>query len=204
MRKEELFRSEVFLVHDFLTPDECRHYIWLSESAGYDDAPINAGSAGQMIRKDVRNNDRVMIDDSTMASELWAKAKPFIPERIGGWHAVGLNEQLRFYRYDPGQRFYWHFDGSFERSPLERSHLTFMVYLNDDCEGGETEFHIGSTGVIRDSDPIFRVNPKEGSLLVFIHHVLHQGATVRAGRKYVLRSDVMYRHESAAAREPGG
>lgn len=197
MHKEELFRSDIFLVHEFFSPDECRHYIWLSESAGYDDAPINAGAAGQIIRKDVRNNDRVMVDDRELAETFWQRAKPFIPETIGGWHAVGLNERLRFYRYDPGQRFSWHFDGAFERSPLEQSHLTFMVYLNDDFEGGETQFNPKLYGRIQDSDSTFQVKPVAGTLLVFTHRVLHQGATVTKGRKYVLRSDVMYRHESA-------
>ena len=35
---------------------------------------------------------------------------------------TGLNERWRFYRYDPGQQFDWHFDGAYERSPLERRH----------------------------------------------------------------------------------
>ena len=54
---------------------------------------------------------------------------------------VGLwcvNERLRFYRYDIGQQFDWHYDGAFERDNGERSQLTFMVYLNDGFVGGET------------------------------------------------------------------
>ena len=57
-----------------------------------------------------------------------------------------------------------------------------MVYLNDGFEGGETSFnHID-------------VVPKRGMALFFIHQIKHKGQSVSQGRKYVLRSDVMYRY----------
>jgi hypothetical protein len=34
--------------------------------------------------------------------------------------------------------------------------------------------------------------PERGTALVFVHHQLHEGASVRSGRKCVLRTDVMY------------
>jgi hypothetical protein len=40
------------------------------------------------------------------------------------------------------------------------------------------------------------VRPTKGLLLMFDHYVLHEGATVTAGVKHVLRSDVMYSRES--------
>jgi hypothetical protein len=38
-----------------------------------------------------------------------------------------------------------------------------------------------------------RVRPEPGKALVFYHYLSHEGAPVTAGRKYVLRTDVMYR-----------
>ena len=35
-------RDDLFVLHDFLTPEECAHFVALSESAGYGDAPINS------------------------------------------------------------------------------------------------------------------------------------------------------------------
>ena len=58
--------------------------------------------------------------------------------------------------------------------------LTFMVYLNDEFEGGET--------TIEKLD----VQPEKGLALLFFHHVRHKGQPVVRGRKYVLRTDVMY------------
>ena len=192
MRKEELSGPDVFVVHGFLSADECRYLIVQSEAAGYGDAPITT-FAGPVIRKDVRNNDRFMVDDEPLARDFWERAKPFIPERFGNWAAVGLNERFRYYRYDVGQKFDWHFDGAFERGPGEQSHLTFMVYLNDDFEGGATAFDFRYANVRKDAEPLLVVKPETGKLLVFRHRVRHTGREVTAGRKYVVRSDVMYR-----------
>ena len=93
---------------------------------------------------------------------------------------IGLNERFRFYRYDPGEQFAPHTDGCFRRDNGEESLLTFMIYLNEGCEGGETNF-----GEVR-------IVPKTGMTLIFDHYLLHEGAAVVSGRKYVLRSDVMY------------
>jgi hypothetical protein len=127
MRKELLAeRDDIFVIHDFLLVQECQHYIELSESTGYVDAPINS-LGGPMVRKDIRNNDRVIIDDVQLARDIWSRLQPLFPERAQFWVPIGLNERFRFYRYDPGQQFDWHCDGCYERSPLEQSAFTFMI-----------------------------------------------------------------------------
>src|SRR5262245_57722590 len=112
VRKEQLQNDDIFVVHDFLSPEECDRFIALSEQAGYGDAPITT-SQGFVMRKDIRDNDRVMIDDPTLAGELWRRAQPFLPAVWFRWEAVGLNERFRYYRYGPGQRFAAHTDGHF-------------------------------------------------------------------------------------------
>jgi len=196
MRKEPLCNDDVFLIRDFFTPDECVEHIRVSERAGYDDAPITS-SLGAVMRKDIRNNDRVMIDDPTLAAALFARAEPLLPTNFLIWTPVGLNERFRYYRYTKGQKFDWHFDGPFTRENGESSKLTFMIYLNDGFVGGETVFNLKRYGVVRDSDPMLRVFPTAGTALVFRHDVLHTGATVLDGVKYVIRTDVMFRHKDA-------
>lgn len=193
MRKELVCdRDDIFVIRGFLSAEEYERHIAASEAAGYGDAPITT-AAGPVMDKRVRDNERLMIDNPALAADLWERLRPFVPESRGSWHAAGLNERFRFYRYDPGQRFNWHFDGYYERSPAERSHLTFMIYLNDGFDGGATEFRFRPLGALADADDGFAVVPEAGMALVFVHRVLHQGAAVTAGRKYVLRSDVMYR-----------
>lgn len=191
MRKELLAeRDDLFVIHDFFSSDECDYYVTLTESAGYGDAPITTRS-GPVMRKDIRNNDRVMIDDARIAQSVWERLRPFVPDRVQFWRPVGLNERWRFYRYDPGQQFDWHFDGAYERSPVERSAFTFMIYLNGGVAGGATEFNLRSHGGTRSDDPIVRVQPEPGKALVFPHRIYHRGAPVADGRKYVMRTDIM-------------
>ncbi len=73
----------------------------------------------------------------------------------------------------------------------EESHLTFMVYLNDQMAGGQTRFFGGMEEAFR-GQPYLSVQPKEGTALVFVHRIWHEGAVLESGQKYVLRTDVMY------------
>ena len=178
-------------VADFLSAAECDDYIRLGESVGFDEAPISTAQ-GMVIMKDVRNNERVMFDDHERAQALYERlAVQLSPLFQKKWVPVGLNERLRLYRYDVGQLFDWHYDGHFARSNGERSMFTFMVYLNDDFEGGATSFSLVCYGVASIGDMI-RITPRKGMALLFHHPILHRGDAVTSGRKYVLRTDVMY------------
>src|SRR5947209_18432507 len=91
IRKEQLLDGDlIFVLHDFLSPEECEHFIALSEGAGYEGASITTGT-GFVMRKDIRNNDRVIRDDPALAELLWARVLPFLPADWFGWGPVGLN-----------------------------------------------------------------------------------------------------------------
>lgn len=173
------FADNIFTIANVLTADECQAYVTLTEQAGYAAATINTNK-GVELRPDIRNNTRVILDDFEIARNLWQRVQAQIPPVLAGRQALGLNERFRFYRYDVGQYFAPHYDGCFRRDNGEQSLLTFMIYLNDDFEGGETNF-----GEIT-------IKPETGMALVFEHQLLHEGCAVTKGRKYVLRSDVMY------------
>jgi predicted 2-oxoglutarate/Fe(II)-dependent dioxygenase YbiX len=191
MRKELLDGEQVFVIHDFLSLEECEEFIRVTEATGYSAAPITTPS-GPVMAPDVRNNERVMIDNHAWANLLWERAKLLIPSPYLGHESTGLNERFRFYRYDSGHTFRPHTDGCFARND-ERSQFTFMVYLSGECEGGDTVIYIESESVLLPGGAEIRVKPETGKALVFFHYLLHEGAPVIAGRKYVLRTDVMYR-----------
>ena len=190
MTKKNLLGNEIFTLDNILSPKECAEYITLTENIGYTDAPINT-IRGFEIRPDIRNNQRVILDDQERAFDLWQRVSSYIPSIIGKWQAIGLNERFRFYRYDPGQRFALHHDGSYRRPNGDESLLTFMIYLNEGFEGGDTLFHL-SLRYYEDL-PNIAVIPATGMVLCFVHDLVHEGAPIIQGRKYVLRSDIMYR-----------
>lgn len=187
MNKEKLDGDRVFVVHDFLSEAECSNLIERSESLEY-----QLGTVGGEVVQDFRNNDRVILDDPDLAAKMFLRARPYLPIEIDDNVLAGFNERWRFYRYQPGQTFKPHRDGSFERlDAWEASELTFMIYLNDRMTGGETRFYENMEQALRRS-PYLSVRPKTGMLLVFIHRIIHEGAVVESGRKHVLRTDVMY------------
>jgi hypothetical protein len=96
-----------FILLNVFTPEECQQWIEMTEKRGYSPALINVGSRS-VLMKDVRNNDRCMIDDVDMAQKIFERIKPYLPNVWKTHQLVGLNERLRFLRYDPGQKFESH------------------------------------------------------------------------------------------------
>ena len=111
--------------------------------------------------------------------------RPHVPDWIGASSAVGLNELFRFYRYAPGQQFRKHRDQSFIRNETEASYYTFTVYLNNGFAGGTTTFNE------------LRIQPCAGTALIFLHDLEHSGDPITTGKKYMLRTDVVYRSQVA-------
>ena len=72
------------------------------------------------------------------------------------------------------------------RLPLARSLKTLLIYLNEDSVGGETVFFT------EHGTELLRVIPRTGTALCFSHELLHEGRVVLSGRKYVLRTDILY------------
>ncbi|MEY4564040.1 MAG: hypothetical protein RLZZ618_3317 [Pseudomonadota bacterium] len=170
----------IFAIENFLSRAECAHHIAASESLGFEEAAIRTDD-GERLYKDARNNDRIILDNPALAALLFERAFPELPADIKGWTVSGFNERFRYYRYEKQQQFTWHQDGAVRLDSGEESFLTFMIYLNDQFDGGHTEFGWES------------VRPVEGMALVFPHHLRHQGSVVTGGVKYVLRTDVLYR-----------
>lgn len=184
------YDEDVWTVADALTANECADFIARGEAIGFEPASVSLPTGAQMMSH-IRNNDRVILDDAALAATLWERMKPYAPATFDGFAATGLNPRLRYYRCEPGQRFKRHKDGRVVLPSGETSRVTLMFYLNDGCEGGETAFRdygFGSGGKKGE----FVVIPTAGSALFFTHERWHEGSPVRAGVKYVLRTDVFY------------
>jgi hypothetical protein len=166
-----------------LRPEECSALIAKIEAVGCVPAPITTARGFEM-RPDVRNNTRAMFDDPEMAGLLFQRVRDRLPARMClDMTPIGANERFRCYRYERGERFAPHYDGAFIRDANEESLLTFMIYLNEEFEGGETNF----------LDFELSIRPRTGLGLFFQHRLLHEGAPIISGKKYVVRSDIMYR-----------
>jgi prolyl 4-hydroxylase len=171
----------VWTVPEVLTAEECRALIDRAESGEWLAATINTAE-GREVATHVRNNLTAIIDDEALALRIYDRIRDSIPDPLMGQRPAGIKPRWRVYRYDMGHHFGLHGDQSYLGPNGTRSLLTLLVYLNRGYEGGETDFpEIGE-----------RVHAEIGKALLFQHMVLHEGATVTAGRKYVLRSDVLF------------
>jgi len=215
-------RKFACVIQNVFTPDECDRLIARSEEQGYENAFVNSRGKAQILLSQVRNNDRSIIDDPVTAEEIWTRIRTKVNDNndlmTASWansvkprmgfkknnsrerRAVGLNERLRFLRYDQGTFFASHYDGNYTRRNEagaerngETSFVTMMLYLNEDFRGGSTRF------VRNDCDKVgVAVTPRTGMVLLFQHDIYHEGAPLISGRKYAIRSDVMYSTHGAA------
>ncbi|PRP77356.1 hypothetical protein PROFUN_05601 [Planoprotostelium fungivorum] len=192
-RKEVKGVPGAFLLKDVLSKDECKQLIDFTEDLGYTEAPVTTHS-GPVMMKDVRDNTRLLLEASPdLLDTIMERVKNFLPSeaqgRRGAGTLCGLNDRFRFYRYEPGQFFAPHYDGSFGRDD-QISFLTFIVYLNDGFKGGHTTFFVNQKE--------YKVSPKAGTALLFYHgssplSPRHEGSCCEKGNKYAMRSDVMYK-----------
>ena len=92
-------------------------------------------------------------------------------------------EALRIKKYSKGGEFPWHADVGDHSSA--RRFLICMLYLNDDFEGGQTEFRFNHKN--------YTVTPEVGKMVIFpplwTHE--HRGMPVTSGNKYIIN---IYRH----------
>lgn len=198
------------VIPNVFSKEECNDLIARADEAGYEEAMVNIGGGRQQTMQEFRNNDRCIIDDPVLAELMWQRIwsecnrndeNAMLVEKLlepkGKWQPVGINERLRFLRYKPGTFFSPHYDGSYVRGDEagihrsgEQSFVTVQLYLNNDFYGGETRFKANNgRGRMSKNDDVF---PQTGSVLLFQHHILHEGCPVVKGQKYVIRSDVMY------------
>lgn len=183
-----------FTLDGVLRPVECMRLIEAAEKVGFGIAGL--GPVGsQVVATGLRDSSRLISDDQFLADQIYHRIKPYLPTVWKGRRLLGLNEQLKFLRYHPGQRFVAHFDGTFRRpGTSNQTFFTVQLYLSTTgIKGGATRF-VG--GTIRDSKALavegVRCLPLPGRCLVFQHNILHEGEEVMDGIKYTVRTDVEY------------
>ncbi|KAH7653641.1 Prolyl 4-hydroxylase alpha subunit domain-containing protein [Dioscorea alata] len=198
--------THLFTVPNFLTAAEAKAFVDAAEAIGF----AHQGSQGPAKGEAYRDNDRISVSDPVLAETIWESGlkSMFDDIELRGKIAVGLNPNIRFYRYKVGQRFGRHIDESVNLGEGHRTQYTLLIYLSGDlCSkmrhgldkkqdssthslvGGETVFYDERRGIVAEVAPVM------GMALLHIHGdrcMLHEARAVIKNVKYVLRSDVVF------------
>ncbi len=161
---------------DILTKEECIKFMKI-----IDDSP----KTEKVSRSDYAEYNRLIHTDRAFANILFRRIKNHLPEEIDGKKIVCLNDHIRLSQYNEGGSFKVHRDGFNQDSMGNRSICTVNIFLNEDFEGGETDF-LNEDHTLR-----FRAVPKSGRGAIFYSQQLHRGNEVINGRKYLFRTDIM-------------
>ncbi|KAK0729749.1 hypothetical protein B0H67DRAFT_630322 [Lasiosphaeris hirsuta] len=210
---ETVVPDKVVVFRSFFPRSLCRDYVSFLANL-----PLTTTPGKPKRGHAVRVNDRYQIDDATFADRLWSetglKDAVLDPDLAHLWYlslstaggeVIGLNPNIRIYRYLKGHFFDAHYDdsnnvtikaaGSNDIVPAKTT-WTLLLYLTssaDGCTGGETAFYPHER---RSAKEEIVVNPETGMLLLHKHGddcMLHEGREVTAGEKWILRTDLCVR-----------
>lgn len=137
----------IFAIDGFLPPAVCDWMIARAQAL-VEPALVYDHATGSGRREGVRTNTAALFDLDRMDVVL-ALVRERIA-RVAGLPVPGL-EWTQVLHYDVGQTFDWHVDWLDPATPGYAADLaargqriaTFLVFLNDDFEGGETAFEAG-------------------------------------------------------------
>ena len=129
------------IINNFLTSEECAQLITMSKSKLEPSKSLDKVTGEERVSEERKSNQMYF---ALLANPLIASIEKRISRLTNTPIENGENMQVVY--YEPGGYFYSHFDDfdTYEgANPLdEGGHriLTFMIYLNDVNEGGETYF----------------------------------------------------------------
>jgi hypothetical protein len=173
-------------LQNILTPQECEDICEIAEATGFAAASLYTDGTGREHFSENRKSSRCILDSHMFAERLWRRLGPFMPATWGSATCVGLNERLRILRYDPGDEFKPHSDGSYSAPGGAISKITVLLYLNAGYEGGFTHF------LHEDGTTWVPIEPHVGSAAVQDQALVHGVPPLIRGRKYAIRTEVMY------------
>ena len=197
--------GSALILQNVLTRQECQA---LKDFADANDRMQSCG-----YKATIRVTDRLEVSDESTANLLFERLRPCLkdldltniaetlprgvdPRQQGRkWVPKSIKPKLRLCRYSSEGFFLPHYDEDVTKSEYERSFCTIMIYLNDDFEGGATHFynqHQRHYQIANDEHCVYTYQPRTGDALLFLSQITHDGGRVVSGKKYIMRSEVLY------------
>ncbi|KAI0423096.1 hypothetical protein F5X98DRAFT_3540 [Xylaria grammica] len=200
-------RDQIVLLRNFWPKSLCRDYVTFLSGL-----PLTTTPGRPRRGEATRVNDRFQLQDAQLAQRFWLQTglKDVVLEDsvkfLWGGEVVGLNPNVRVYRYSRNQFFDCHYDdynlvdvpsddGSkdFIRAKTTWTVLLYLTSAADGVLGGETVFYPNDR---KSAQEELVIAPETGMLLLHRHGdncLLHEGREVVAGQKWIIRTDLCVR-----------
>ena len=226
----EHVKGRIITSDNFLTQNECNRLIDDAENGGFKPSALSGGGHGRTGREGARTSQFYVKDDVDFANILWKRVKSWVPSNLRDikpvpymssvtrgdeYKAIGVNEHLRFYKYNVGQHILKHddyrmsryrYDPNQDKYYYQMTFFTLLIYLNDEFQEGQTTFWtkyategvVGHCRFIRDlefTEADLKITPKTGRALINDHMVQHEGEAPKKGIKYIMRTDIVHERE---------
>jgi hypothetical protein len=175
-----LIQNSIAVLERTFSPAECAALMAWAEAAGFSPPRDDGGPACRIL-------------DETAPLDAWIG----LAERLrltAGCVSVRSRSPLIVERYDAGQRLWPGQRGAAEPDAAGETRLAVVLHLNDGFAGGETACYPAERPVV--------VTPRAGAGLAFPACLPCEELPVRAGRKYVVRTEVLVRHGSGPPGQP--
>jgi len=169
---------------NILSKQQCDTII---SNASHDLSPSLLGKEMDAYERDaVRKSKTCWLDstqcplDDYITDWIISYLQPYFPKIDKSWM-----ERLQVVEYEPGGKFLEHWDNSWNKTEKDPRFATFLFYLNEDYDGGETIFPLlkrGVKGKIGTGLVFYNIDPYSKQIIA---ESLHVGNTVRKGNKWI-------------------
>lgn len=153
-----------------------------------------------------------LLAERLLASNAFKPLRVFDKHDKTNWHPdhvwkfTGINPMVRVIQYSDNGELIAHYDDSLVIKPYQKSLMTLLIIIDNDCEGGATRFIVDPQDDIDFSQRNFNdwsrladeneialsLKPSIGNALLFDHRMLHDGQTIKEGKKIVLRTELIF------------
>ncbi len=175
------------IIESFLSDEQCDSLIKMIDAHNVRSSVSGTGSDRSVTNDEFRTSSTCNLFKE---DPLVVEVKEKVANLIG--YPIEMGEDLQGQKYEPGQFFKPHYDffegDSYTNHCLASGNRTktVMIYLNDDFEGGGTNF----------PDIKKHIKAKKGSVLIWENmkngelqkDMMHEGVEVEKGTKYIVTS----------------
>jgi prolyl 4-hydroxylase len=192
----------IYRLKGFLSSEECQHLIGVCKPK-FKRSQVIDHSTGGNVEQAIRTSSSCFMGRAE--TETIGAVEKRAAEVLGV--PVENIETLQMVRYYPGQKYDAHHDFFHHFGPRDNQrYATVLVYLNDDFEGGSTDFpKVGVSAQPKEGDGVlwfscWRPGCRVGSVgctskaCKCFDESLHLGAPPKTGVKYALNVWVRFEH----------